>query len=261
MRNAVVDLLRCPETGAPYELDPIRTADDEVVEAFLVSTDRRAVRPVFAGIAVTVRDFRAHLRTYGSVYLRTPAHDPRMVRFIRGQAGSGYEAVPFDEVVAHYRDLVVDPPPGYDTSRHPADAALDRKLTQQLDGRRPARALHIGCSIGRATFVLAAHADLAIGVDDRIARVRRSRNISVTQEDFFLPGPRELGIKELRIDLGSLVRENTDFVVADAEALPFAPETFDLVLLDVGGPAARAEAARVLTGDGLLLDRSTEPVL
>lgn len=256
MRRAVVDLLRCPVTRAPYELDPIRTADDEIIEAFLVSRDRRDVRPLFAGIAAVPADLRSHLRAQGSVYLRSPVHDPRMVRFVRGQAGEGYDAVPFDEVVAHYRDLVVDPPPGYDTALHPADEALDRRLLADLAGARPARALHVGCSIARATFVLAGHVGLAIGLDPRIARVRRARNIAVTREDFFLPGPRELGIKELKIDLGRLVRENTDFVVADPDALPFADDTFDLVLLDVDGADARAEAERVRARDGMLIART-----
>lgn len=255
MHRAVVDLLRCPLTGSPYELDPIRTADDEIVEAFLVSRDRRDVRPLFAGIAVVPRDLRDHLRAQGSVYLRSPLHDPRMVRFIRGQAGAGYDTVPFDEVVAHYRDLVVDPPPGYATDTHPDDASLDRHLMEVLDGRRPARALHVGCSVGRATFVLAAHAELAVGVDPRIARVRRARNIAVTREDFFLPGPRELGIKELKIDLGSLVRENADFVVADLAALPFPDDAFDLVLVDTDEEDALREAQRVLADGGVLVTR------
>ncbi|MDJ0974614.1 MAG: methyltransferase domain-containing protein [Planctomycetota bacterium] len=256
MRRAVVDLLRCPVTRAAYELDPIRTADDEIVEAFLVSRDRRDVRPLFAGIAVAPKDLRAHLRSQGSVYLRSPLHDPRMVRFVRGQAGEGHDAVPFDEVVAHYRDLVVDPPPGYDTATHPADEALDRRLVEALDGVRPERALHVGCSVGRATFVMAAHVGVAVGLDARIARVRRARNIAVTREHFFLPGPRELGIKELKIDLGRLVRDNADFVVANPEALPFADDTFDLVLLDIEGDDAHAEAERVLAPDGRLIVRT-----
>ncbi len=258
MRRAVVDLLRCPVTRATYELDPIRTADDEIVEAFLVSTDRRDVRPMFAGIAVLPVDLRAHLRDQGSVYLRSPVHDPRMVRFIRGQAGQGYDTVPFDEVVAHYRDLAVDPPEGYATNTHPDDVALDQRLVEllePLEGGRVGSALHVGCSVARATFVLAGHADLVVGVDPRIARVRRARNIAVTVEDFFLPGPRELGIKELKIDLGRLVRDNTDFVVADPTALPFADDTFDLVLLDLDGEAERAEAQRVLAPAGRLVSR------
>lgn len=256
MLRAALDLLCCPETGASYELDPIRTAEDEIVEAFLVSEDRRDVRPLFAGIAVVPRDLKAHLRAQGNVYLRSPTHDPRMVRFIRGHAGEGYDVVPFDAVVAHYRDLVEDPPEGYSTEMHPDDAALDARLRAELGGERVAQALHIGCGLARATFVMAAHAERTLGLDRRIALVRRARNISVTVEDFFLPGPRELGIKELRIDLQRIVREGTDFLVADAEALPFRPDTFDLVVLDVAGAEARAQAERVCRSGGILIDRT-----
>ncbi len=264
MKRAVIATLACPGTRAPYELDPIRVAADEVVEAFLVSRDRRDVRPLLAGIAVLPLDLPAHLRAQGTVYERTPAHDPRMVRFVQGSAGSGFDAVPFDDVVSHYRDLAAAPPDGYDTRPHPDDTALAAALEAWFaDRAAPRTALVIGCGVGRDTFVVARHVEaFVIGVDRSAARVRRARNIAVTREDFFLPG-RDVGVREILLDLSALERTPADFAVADPDHLPLADDAMDLVVLHDGdglGPwrdpgAVSAEARRVLSADGALVRR------
>jgi len=265
VKRAVVSALVCPQTHAPYELDPIRVADDEIVEAFLISRDRRDVRPLLAGIAVLPVDLRAHLRSQGTVYLRTPAHDPRMVRFVHGRAGFGYDAVRFDDVVSHYRDLAAEPPDGYDTSRHPDDVALAVLLdAQYADREGPMSALVIGCGVGRDTFVVARHTrGFVVGVDRSAARVRRARNIAVTRENFFLPG-KDVGVKEILLDLSSLVREPADFAVVDPDRLPFADDTMDLVVLHAGDglgawedcDAVLAEAQRVCAPGAVLVRRN-----
>jgi SAM-dependent methyltransferase len=242
----------------------VRVAGDEVVEAFLVSEGERDVRPVVSGVAVLPRDLRAHLRTTGSVYRRGPVNDPRLARFLLGRAGSGHDAVRFEEVVGHYRDLAADPPAGYDTSRHPADVALEARLRAVLggEGERRGRGLVVGCGVGRAVFVLAARLEAVLGVERSAACVRRARNIAVTREHFFLPAPPGSGLKEIPLDLSGLTREGADFAVAEAEALPLAAGAFDVVVLGDGdalGPwgdpqRARAEARRVLRPGGHLLE-------
>lgn len=231
MRRALISLLACPHTGAPYEVDPVRVADDEVVEAFLVSRDERDVRPLVAGVAVLPLDLRAHMRSHGSVYKRSPINDPRLARFLLGQAGSGHDRVAFDDVVGHYRDLASAPPEGYDTSAHPEDDALRRLF----DGERVGGlGVVIGCGVGRAVFVLAAALEMVLGIDRSIACVRRARNIAVTNEDFFLPAPRDSGLKEIALDLGPLVRDGADFAVADATALPLTDACADAVVIMPG---------------------------
>ena len=89
MKRAWIDRLASPRTGAPLELDPVRVADDELVEGFLVSADEREVWPIVAGIAALPRDLEANLRAQGSVYRRTPVNDPRLARFLLGRAGTG----------------------------------------------------------------------------------------------------------------------------------------------------------------------------
>lgn len=259
MRRALLSRLVCPRTHAPYDIDAVRVADDEVVEAFLVSRDERDVRPLVAGVAVLPLDLRTHMRRHGSVYKRTPVNDPRLARFLLGRAGSGHDRVAFDEVVGHYRDLADAPPDGYDTAPHPDDEALARLLGEALPGERsPLRGVVVGAGVGRAVFALARHAKTVLGIDRSIACVRRARNIAVTNEHFFLPAPKESGLKEIPLDLGSLVRDGADFAVADADALPLADASMDVVVVmggDSKGPwddpaSVCREAMRVARPEG-----------
>jgi SAM-dependent methyltransferase len=259
-------MLACPRTRAPYEADVVRESDDEIVEAFLVPGSGRLegslheVRPIFAGVAVLPVDLDRHLRDHGSVYRRSPINDPRLARFLLGRAGAGHDAVPFDLVVGHYRDLAHAPPEGYDTTVHPSDAALDRLLVACLgEARRAGRGLEVGCGVGRGTFLLCARLEAALGVDRSVACVRRARNIAVTREHFFLPAPRDSGLKEIPLDLDRIAREGADFAVADAHALPVADGAADVVVLHAGdakgawsdAAAVAAEARRVLAPGGL----------
>lgn len=260
MREAWIPLLRCPVTGEPYDLDPTRATPGEVTEGFLVAREGREVRPILAGLAVLPRDLSAHLKTHGTVYERMPIADSRLVRFVLGAAGhAGSDFVPFDEVVAHYGDLV--PPGTYDAPPElaPEDAAL-AGLLAGLDGP-VRRALDVGCGVGRGVFVLLGRAESALGVDRSVARVRRARNVAVTQADFFLPAPEDSGLKQVPLELSRLDRRGADFVVADADALPFVGGCMDLVLLRRGDglgehadrAKALAEAVRVLTDAGILV--------
>jgi uncharacterized protein YbaR (Trm112 family) len=262
VRRDLIDLLASPLTRAPFDLDVIRVAEPEIVEAFLISQDERTVYPIIAGVAVLPADLKTHLRLQGNVYRRSPINDPRLGRFLLGQAGTGYVVVPFDEVVGHYQDLAEDPPDGYDTERHPEDRALGALLAEVLGtGERSGSGLDVGSGVGRGVFTLLEHLSRALGIDRSIACVRRARNVAVTVEHFFLPAPKGSGLKEVPLDLSGLVRDGADFAVADAEALPVRDDAMDVVLLrsgDVSGAwsdpqRAADEARRVLKPGGLLI--------
>lgn len=275
MDVALVSALSCPLSGAAYDVDAMRWDGDDLLEAFLVSQDERRVRALMAGVAVLPADFPGFLRSQGAVIRRTPLQDPRLARFLHGDAGDGYEGVDFAEVIAHYRDLVREPPAGYDTSPHADDQDLALVLANVPPSAARARlGLVLGCGVGRSAFTLRAHCQRALGIDSSLAVVRRARNIAVTQEPFFLPGPREHGGGELPLDLDALVRQGVDFAVAEAEHLPVQRGAADLVVVasgDARGPWAEPgrvweHARRVLSPRGTLifhcaLGRPSQPAL
>ncbi|MDA1195172.1 MAG: methyltransferase domain-containing protein [Planctomycetota bacterium] len=253
MQRAWLDRLVSPRTGAAFDIDAVRVADDEVVEAFLVSSDEREVWPVVAGVAVLPRALRPHLRTQGNVYLRTPVNDPRLGRFLLGRAGSGYVVVAFDDVVASYRDLVVDPPAGYDTSPDPEHVTLAELLdTINAVGIGAV----VGTRVGRSVFRLAARLGAALGFDRSMACTRRARNVAVTVEDFFLPGPRDGDRKPILVDLSRLQRTGADFVVAEPSALPLATGALDVVVVDARDGLAAWDDPVAVTNEAERVTRS-----
>lgn len=269
MKRSALAHIVTPRTHASFELDEIRANGDEIVEAWLVAADTREVYPIIAGIGVLWRDVKACVRRHGNVFERTPAQDPRMVRFIRRRIGRGFDRVPFEHVHAHYADLVAEPPEGFDTSRNLGDQALQEIVYAHAGVGHFRLAVHVGCGVGRGCFSLAEGAELVIGADRSAAHIRRARNISVTREHFFLAAPPGSGLKELPLDLTPLARERTDFVVAEPAWLPLATDSADLVVLEesdghgaiVWGEAV-ASVRRVLAPDGtLVVPRARAPGL
>jgi SAM-dependent methyltransferase len=130
----------------------------------------------------------------------------------------------------------------YDSERLAAAYARDRPpiheqilLAARLD-RKADRALDIGCGAGLSTAALAPLARRAIGLEPISTMLTHRRTVA----------------------------PHASFLMGQAERLPFAAGSFDLVtaagsLNYAGLPSALAEIARVLTGDGtfLLYDFST----
>jgi SAM-dependent methyltransferase len=272
VREAVVSRLRCPACGArgrdaAFELDPIRVGGGEdggvagdVLEGYLVCASCRGAWPVLGGVPVLPADLRAHLASHGNVYRRVPIADPRLTRFVLGQARGGGDVVPFAEVALRYGDLL----PAAARASHglaAADAALARAIEGHAVPAGPA--LDVGCGVGRSTFLLAERFGEAVGIDRSVARVRRARNVQSAGE-FHLPSGS--GGKEVPIDLARLARDRADFAVADATALPFAAGTFSVVVLREGdgeGPfadpdAVRAEARRVAGPAGTVVSLAAD---
>lgn len=271
MNRRHLAVLAWPGGGEPLELDATRRAEGEIVEGFLVDPVHLRAGVIAAGVAFLPPDLDAWIREHGNVIARTPLIDPRVVRRLRRVAGGGHDLVPFEEVTAHYRDLVRDAPAGFDTTAHADDIVLVDALRSRAPSESLPRGLVIGCGVGRLVFELRAFADTVLGLDWSLARVRRARNIAVTEGPFLLPvpAPRAPGMpKEVPIDLEALVRDGVDFVAGDAAALPLASGCCDIVVLAPGdgrGPwsdpeRVRAEARRVLAPGGLLLDATTSDV-
>jgi uncharacterized protein YbaR (Trm112 family) len=258
VKRAWVEVLRCPACGGRFDVDTTREAGEEWVEGFLVCRGCLEVRPVVGGSAILPRDVKAHFRAQGSVYHRTPLADPRVTRFVLAGLGAGVDVVPFAEVTAHYGDLAAEP--AARRPRAPEDEALDALLYRLALDPPPARALDLGCGVGRGTFVLAAHGAEALGLDRSAARVRRARNLAVTEEGFLLRAPDD-DRREVALNLAVLLRTSVDFIVADADRLPLADAAFDLVVWRPGdglGPweepaRTSSETRRVLKPGGVLI--------
>lgn len=120
---------------------------------------------------------------------------------------------------------------GYAFHRPPVHPRIIVKLAKKLQlAKRFLRALDIGCGAGLSTAALAPIAELAVGIEP-IANMLTHR---------------------------AAVSNEAQFVVAQAEQLPFAAQSFDL--LTAAGSLNYAdldrffpEAARVLTDSGLLV--------
>ncbi len=273
MRLERLAQIRCPVCNlggraSAVELDAARIgggedggAPGDLVEGFLVCEHCRGAWPVLAGVPILSADLPRHLATHGNVYRRVPIGDPRVTRYVLGQARDGADFVPFAEVVERYGDLL---PAGDGPAAEMAEA--DRALAAALAGLVGAAgpALHVGCGVGRGVFVLAGALGDAIGTDRSVARVRRARNVQ-TAEEFHLPAP-GAERKEVGIDLGRLARAAVDFAVADPDVLPFPSGTFGVVVSEGADgegpfpmPRALAEALRVRRPGGTLLVKSLDP--
>jgi len=113
--------------------------------------------------------------------------------------------------------------------------ALDfprRCVTECLDAsRRPARALDVGCAVGRATFELARHCEEAVGVDFSRGFIKAARTLQSAGE-----------LSYERVDEGALTtrctaaapagidRARVRFETGDAMNLPEDLGVFDVVL-------------------------------
>ena len=135
MNRAWLTALAAPGGHGPLELDATRRAGAEIVEGFLVEAERLYVGVVAAGVAFLPPDLDAWIRAHDNVLGLTPLIDPRIVRRLRRVQGDGHDHVPFDEVIAHYRDLVAEPPPGFVPERSPGlGFRMVHSLIRQVDG-------------------------------------------------------------------------------------------------------------------------------
>lgn len=92
---------------------------------------------------------------------------------------------------------------------------------------RAASGLDAGCSVGRVTFEMAARSDWAVGCDLSLNFIRTARRLARERQLTFSL-PLEGNLREtFHLPLPEAwPADNQEFVVADAQKLPFARETF-----------------------------------
>ncbi len=116
---------------------------------------------------------------------------------------------------------------------HYADMAGDDEAnTAYLEWARlidikPGFALDTGCSVGRFTFELGRNTDFAIGIDYSYESIKMARSIMLAKRgNFSLPEEGKI-FQEYGFTLSDkYTKENVEFVVGDAQRLPFASHIF-----------------------------------
>lgn len=118
---------------------------------------------------------------------------------------------------SHYGDLLDDPEA---TDAYARWAALIAGVSGPV--------LDAGCAVGRLTFELGRHSELAIGIDRSLAFIRLARRLR-REGRFAFRLPLEGRLTEPKtIALpADLRQEHCEFLVADAEALPFPRRAFN----------------------------------
>jgi demethylmenaquinone methyltransferase/2-methoxy-6-polyprenyl-1,4-benzoquinol methylase len=134
-------------------------------------------------------------------------------------ADFGFEQVPWDDKKARVRGVFDSVASRYDVMNDAMSGGLHRlwkRFTVAKTGLRPGQ---------QALDVAAGSGDLAIGL---ARRVGRSGRVIVTDINAAM-----LDAGRTRL-LNAGIAGNIDFVLADAEALPFAPQSFHCVTIGFG---------------------------
>jgi len=194
MQRRLLELLICPRC-LPAE-KPLRATlrdlrDGDVVAATLTCTSCAAAYPVRDGIAEL---------------LAAPHHADQ---YATPQRLAAY-------LWSHYADLDGDP------DAHHAFTAWG-ELLAGCGGPL----LDTGCAVGRLSFEATRHAELVVGVDLSLNFIQAARTLARAGRLPYAPVIEgELTEARLARLPADLLRERVEFVVADAQALPFASGTF-----------------------------------
>jgi uncharacterized protein YbaR (Trm112 family) len=199
MKQILLDLLICPAClpnekildGTIFEKE-----GDDILEGSLVCPRCGSAYPIRKGIAFL-----------------DPAHVKQ-----GGKSGSKYETAPVlsSYLWSHYGDILDDP-----------EATSAYREWADLMRPHAGMAIDAGSAVGRFTFEMSLKSDFVIGVDNSTAFIGCARELMMN--------------RRMKIDLneeGLLKREHTltlpdgwdsrkiEFIVADAQALPFSSGTF-----------------------------------
>lgn len=198
MKKNLLKILICPAC-LPAEI-PLgqkihRQSQDDILEGDLHCNSCGAVYPIREGLA----------------FLEPPSS-------ISAPGGVGYESprALASYLWSHYGDLLDDP--------GASDAYL--QWGKLIDPGR-GFALDIGSAVGRFAFEIGAKFDFVIGIDKSKSFIRTARELLTRRRmNISLPEEGQLN-RDVTLDLpGPWQGDNIEFVVADAQALPFRTGVF-----------------------------------
>jgi SAM-dependent methyltransferase len=123
----------------------------------------------------------------------------------------------------HYADLAKKP-------LDPAGPAQGNYFTELAAQPAHGFVLDVGCNVGRIAFDLATRAEFVLGVEQSYEAVKRAREIARGgRVAFHLKDEGDRG-RYVDLDAGAVVRENVEFICADATSLPLGPGTVDTLV-------------------------------
>ncbi|MBM4288137.1 MAG: methyltransferase domain-containing protein [Deltaproteobacteria bacterium] len=198
MRKALLDILICPRC-LPQEYRLQETISEgikeDIIEGTLTCHQCGAVYPIRQGVAFL---------------------DPNEPAQPRTQNRYETTAVVASYLWSHYGDLLGD---------ELATDAYTRWAGLMAPG--PGACLDTGCAVGRFSFEMAQKFDFVVGLDNSHAFIRTSREL-LRQRRLELALPEEGLLKrpETLVLPDSWRTDNLEFIVGDAQALPFAAGTF-----------------------------------
>lgn len=224
----------CRAAGRPPSLLTLGTVlaeeGGDVLEGILTCPADACMRehPIIDGIPIIIDDIRSYVRgQFSQIAQRSDISAP-MQGLLGDCLGPGSELEQSRYHLStygrsHYGDLDPDMP----LAREHGLVGLFERGLSMLDTLASGVWLDIGCSVGRATFEMAARTDdLVLGVDMNFGMLRLARQ--VLREGRVRHPLRQGGIvyheRDFAVDLPGRVR--AEFWACDAMALPFANRSF-----------------------------------
>jgi uncharacterized protein YbaR (Trm112 family)/SAM-dependent methyltransferase len=205
---------------------------DEVIEGVLACDNPAcpARYPIIDGIPIVVADVAALLRTEIVKLVERDLHPQTMALLAAG----GPDNEPYPQLVehlsiyldAHWGDRATPPPDG------PAPAFGLAELAARLSDRQQvpvARAVELGCSVGRGLAELARGATLTVGVDLHFAALRRARRLPLGQPLAYARRQTGRYYFPATTVAGDLATPAVALICSDALDPPLAPARFERV--------------------------------
>lgn len=226
MKKWLLEKLICPECldlEIPLTADSQKETDEEIIEGQLTCPECGRFYEIANGLAVVVPQ--------------------KTLPVTRDDSGYGSYSMLSSYLWSHFSEFFNGP--------DATDAY--RKWSETLMARE-GWALDIGCAVGRLTFEMSRKHSRAIGIDTSRSFVAAARKIAAQQTlefEMIIEG-RITETRSCKLDQGFSFA-NSEFIVADAMALPFRKQSFMTassvnILEKVPEPARHlAEANRIMT--------------
>jgi SAM-dependent methyltransferase len=178
--------------------------------------------PIVDGIPIIVSDPAAFL---AREIVEVVEHElPAEVAALLAQPGP--DDAPYTRLVEHL-SIYLDAHWG-DRATPPVPFGL-QGLAEKLAARpRVARAVELGCSVGRGLLAIAGGAELVVGLDVRMAPLRRARRLLAGESLGY--ARRVAGRHYVPASIAGQTAANVVLVCADAADPPLAPSGFDRVV-------------------------------